>query len=240
MPSLLEGGVVPTLNRMGYMSVRLDAFSLEFVGFAASATRPVLDVGAAYGSATLAALAAGATVIANDIDARHLEILERRVPAAHRARLRTIVGAFPGGIGLPRGSLQAALLCRVLHFLPGRRIESGLRRLHGWLVPGGRIYAVCQTPYAAPFRAYLAEYSRRRARGLRWPGWVADIGRRLPRYRDMLPHDMHLLDIEVLRRCLSETGFTIRRAEYFRPPELPEMMWLDGREAVGVSAERSA
>ena len=87
MPTPEVSGFVRTLNNMGYMTSALDPYSLAFTTFAPAAPGPALDIGAAYGIATLAALAGGARVIANDIDARHLDILSSRAPQEFRSRL---------------------------------------------------------------------------------------------------------------------------------------------------------
>src|ERR1700741_2662682 len=81
MPEAEPNGFVRNLNNMGYMTSGLARYSRKFVAFAAETGRPCLDVGAAYGVATLAALEAGARVISNDIEPRHLEILRERAPA---------------------------------------------------------------------------------------------------------------------------------------------------------------
>ncbi|MBI5085701.1 MAG: SAM-dependent methyltransferase, partial [Acidobacteria bacterium] len=66
-----------TKNRMGWGSEQLSPLSELFVEFCRSSLRGedqrVLDIGAGYGAATLAALRAGARVIANDLAGEHLE-----------------------------------------------------------------------------------------------------------------------------------------------------------------------
>lgn len=44
-----------TQNQMGYMMTYLVSYMLDFVDFAKQAQKPVLDIGAAYGVASLAA-----------------------------------------------------------------------------------------------------------------------------------------------------------------------------------------
>ncbi len=83
MPVAEPNGFIKTLNNMGYMTSTLDPYSMAFADFAPAAPGPCLDVGAAYGVASLVALANGARMIANDIDGRHLRILLDRAPAEH-------------------------------------------------------------------------------------------------------------------------------------------------------------
>src|ERR1700722_18147041 len=143
-----EDGFVKTLNNTGYMTTGLDKYSSAFVEFAAgqnlpaqdraaqgrtaqdlpAPNLPVMDVGAAYGVATLQALAHGSTVIANDIDERHLQLLAQRSPEAHRGRLTLIRAPFPDFDVAPN-SLRAVLICRVMHFLDGQTIERAANNL---------------------------------------------------------------------------------------------------------------
>src|SRR5258708_4219447 len=77
----------------------------EFVALAGSASRPLLEIGAAYGNATLPALRAGATVIANDVSASELGVLASTAPQADRRRLVLMPARFPEEIRLGDGSL---------------------------------------------------------------------------------------------------------------------------------------
>jgi len=211
-------GFIPTLNRMGGMSPTLDEFSQAFVDFPGGA--PLLDVGACYGLATLAALKNGATVWANDLEPAHLEILKNQVPPQDRDRLLLLPGAFPADIPWLPESLGAVLLARVLHYLDGRGIEEGLREIHAALIPGGRVFGVALTPYLPDLAPFHDEYSRRKQAGERWPGAISVKG------GDDLPSGVNFLDDEILRRALTEAGFTIERLEY----------GAEGREALGFIA----
>jgi 2-polyprenyl-3-methyl-5-hydroxy-6-metoxy-1,4-benzoquinol methylase len=73
----------------------LDTFAENFITFAAQDDGEVLDIGCAYGVASLAALNAGARVCACDMEPRHLDALLERAPAYVRSKLRTVTGVFP-------------------------------------------------------------------------------------------------------------------------------------------------
>ncbi|MBI3505886.1 MAG: class I SAM-dependent methyltransferase [Proteobacteria bacterium] len=223
MPKAEANGTVPTLNGMGAMTPELDPYASAFVDFAAFSKVPVLDVGAAYGIATLAALERGARVIANDVEPRHLEILSTRVPEERLHRLRLFPGAFPGGLSLAHESIGAALLGRMLHFLSGDEIERGIANLRRWLVPGGKVFAVALTPYIGTRRDFIPVYESRRAAGLAWPG---------ERER------MHYLEPAVLAAAFERAGFDVEVAETFSRPELLGDMRLDGRESMGLIARK--
>ncbi len=101
MPEATFKHLIPTLNNMGFMAEVLDYYSEKFVSYSATIDEKVLDMGCAYGIATLAALERGAIVCACDMDERHIEILIAKTPENLKARLETIVGILPSipGIG---------------------------------------------------------------------------------------------------------------------------------------------
>jgi hypothetical protein len=233
------GGFVPTLNKMGYMTTGLDRFSRAFVDFGPGAPGRCLDIGAAYGVATLAALEKGASVLANDLDSRHLELLKEGTPAKHRPRLDLLPGDFPDGLEIPPDSLGAALVCRVLHFFDGPKIERAAAALLRWLAPGGKVFVVCETPFIGTARNFFPTYQARLAVGHPWPGYIEDMVAVFdPARAQQLPPTMNLLDEAVLRRVFTEAGFTIERLELFARPEFPKEIQLDGRESVGLIARK--
>lgn len=234
MPKPEPNGFVKTLNNMGYMTSSLDVYSQAFVDFAPGAPGLALDVGAAYGVASLAALGNGARVVANDIDERHLEILKERAPSHLRARLSLIPGGFPDGIDFPSGSLGAVLICRVMHFFDGPAIERAAANVMRWLAPGGKVFAVGETPFIGTAKAFFPTYQARLKEGDPWPGIVENVGAHDPKRAGNLPSRMHLLDETTLRRVFTKAGFEIERLGTFARPEFPPDIQLDGRESVGL------
>ena len=238
MPTPEANGFVKTLNNMGYMTSTLDVYSKAFAEFSPQGPGPALDIGAAYGVATLAALNNGARVIANDIDARHLEILADRAPKTDRIRLDLVPGAFPDGLELPADSLGSILICRVMHFFNGPTLERAAAKLHDWLAKGGKIFIVAETPYLKNFAAFTPTYEARRAAGALWPGFIDDVMAIAPERGASLPPQMHLLDPEVLSRVFTHAGFVVEKAATFARPDFPEDIQLDGRESVGLIARK--
>jgi hypothetical protein len=238
MPTPEPNGFVITLNNMGYMTSSLDRFSQDFADFSVRAPGPALDIGAAYGIATVAALARGARVIANDIDGRHLEILSRGVPTELRHNLSLKTGDFPDALDFTPGSLGAVLVCRVMHFFDGPTIERSAEKLFGWLTPGGKVFVIAETPYLRNFSSFIPTYEARKQAGDPWPGFVDDVKKIAPERGKSLPPKMHFLDPEVLARAFSKVGFVIEKASTFARPEFPEDIQLDGRESVGLVARK--
>lgn len=223
----------PTRNRMGWTSNQLNELSERFVEFCRTATLPVLDIGTAYGIAALAAAEAGATVIANDLDAEHLAEL------APRPGLSTLAGRFPD-YDLPPASLSAVHASNVLHFLTGPELTLGAAKIADWLAPGGRLFVHAGTPYQGPFAAFVPEYEARVARREAWPGYIADT-KAVSSHRRLgqIPRSIHLLDSQVLRRVFEEAGLVVDEVGYYRRRDLPRSMYFNGREGVALLAHRS-
>jgi SAM-dependent methyltransferase len=208
-------GLVPTLNHRGFMSEWLDPFSARFAQHAALCRAPVLDMGCAYGIATRAALEAGATVHACDMDARHVAILAAETPPGLRARLTTSVGTLPD-VDFAADAFDAILCSRVLHFLTGAEIRATLAKMRHWLRPGGRLFLVADTPYSGFWSAGASAYEQRKAAGEEWPGFIADIGAFMKDGR--VPEGMlawlNPLDPDLLARECARAGLVVEEAAF--------------------------
>ncbi len=227
-----------TRNRMGWTSNQLNALSQMFVDFCGQSSRPALDIGAAYGVASLAALAKGARVIANDLDAGHLE--ELASVAGSEPRLQLLPGRFPD-FDLPPASLSAVHASNVLHFLTGDELTLGATKIAQWLAPGGKLFVHAGTPYQQPFSLFIPQYEQRVAAGESWPGYVSDT-REVSTHRRLgqIPRSIHLLDAQVLRRVFEDAGLTMEKVWYYRRHDLPRSMHHDGREGVAFLALQSS
>jgi SAM-dependent methyltransferase len=218
---------------MGWSSNQLNELSQLFVDHCRAVSLPVLDIGAAYGIAAIAALEAGATVVANDLDASHLADLPPH------SRLQLLPGRFPE-FDLPANSLSAVHASNVLHFLDGPEITLGSLKISKWLAPGGRVFVHAGTPYQQPFSRFIPQYEERVAAGDPWPGYIADTTQISSHRRlSQIPRAIHLLDPQVLSRVFTAAGFTLDRVWLYRRRDLPRSMHHDGREGVALLAHKS-
>lgn len=235
LPQSSVPGLIPTLNNTGWMTETLDDHSRAFTEFAPSARGECLDIGCAYGVATLPALAGGARVLACDLEPRHLEILAQRVPPEDRDRLRCQPGRLPG-VDFAPGSFGAILCARALHFLLPRDIEVTVRKMFDWLVPGGRVYLVTDTPYVGPWWKEAPEYERRKREGCPWPGFVARYRSLLPAGTDPASHPSFInpLDPDILDRVTRAAGFHVLEARFLKGGGAR----ATGREHAGVIASK--
>lgn len=231
-PSDPSGYFIPTLNQMGYMTVHVDPYSQAFIEYAASHKGLNLEIGTAYGVATLQALARGATVVANDIEIRHLHILTQRTAEKDLPRLRLVPGAFPRELHFEENTFQSILIARVLHFFDPVTLELAVKKAWDWLKPTGKLIVVADTPYLKNLEAFIPIYEERVSKGDPWPGVIEN-----PKHYAQdahFPDFLHLLSEAVLRRVLSRQGFTIEKLEHFRRIDYPLDRQLDGRESVGA------
>lgn len=238
IPQSYIAGLVPTLNHRGFMAERPDSFSTQFIDFAAGTGGEVLDIGCAYGVATLAALHRGARVCACDMESGHLELLAGRVPPADRPRLRTVTGTLPA-VDFAVGAFTAVLAARVLHFLRGDEVRIAIPKMFRWLAPGGRLFIIVDTPYTGFWSGAAPEYERRKAAGEQWPGFIPDVAAflrdgRLP--DGMLPY-LNPMDPDILRRECLQAGFVVQECGFeSRDPAADPA----GRQHAGLIAVRPA
>ncbi len=235
LPESPIAGLVPTMNNTGWMTESLDEISTAFTDFAGGRDDEVLDMGCAYGIATLAALDKGARVFACDIEPRHLEVLARRVPVAARDRYRSKPGALPG-VAFDTASFGAILAARVLHFLDGDAVEQTVAKMHDWLKPGGCLFLVADSPYTGPWKDQADEYERRKAAGEPWPGFVDDYARYLPATADPAEHPTFInpMDPDILRRVCEAAGLEVLEARFLAG----STRWSSDRDHAGVVARR--
>jgi SAM-dependent methyltransferase len=209
------GGMTPTLNQRGFMSARLDPVSSAFAEAAGRTDGEVVDLGCAYGIATLAALDAGGRVLAIDMEPAHLELLAESVPADQRDRLRILVGVMPG-FALPAASFAHVHAARMLHFLSGADVLLALSQIHDWLVPGGCLFATVDTPYTGFWASAAPAYETRKAAGEAWPGYIADIGALLPNGKpEGFVEFMNPMDADTLARACTDAGYSIESVMTF-------------------------
>lgn len=237
-PKESEKGLIATDNAMGIMTTELSPAAAAFVQWAATARSPLLEIGAAYGNATLPALEAGATVIANDLSATELAVLARAA-GEKRRHLVLAPARFPGELYLGESSLSGVLAAQVLHFLDGPGVEEAFRAVYRWLEPGGYFFVLVMTPSLSYYRTLRPEFEERVRRGERWPGIFDPRTVATPDWKDHLPPMVHLFEKDILRRCCEAAGLAIETMEYFCFKNFPDKHRTDGHEYISLVARKS-
>lgn len=230
-------GLVPTLNDKGFMFEVLDEYADDFIRTAGAGNDAALEIGCAYGVATIAALQAGAIITACDMDQRHLDVLRSRVDDKLAKQLTLQAGTLPD-IDLPEAHFGSLLCSRVLHFLTGEDIERSVQNMFRWLKPGGRLYLIADTPFGI-WRDFIPTWDENIAAGERWPGFMVKPINYLPyepSSEDIGPPIMNLMVPDLLQRTCEEAGFEVTRASFIDRSDFGDRGQMDGRENCGVAA----
>ncbi len=223
MPEVTERGMVPTLNNKGFMSTSLDPVSAAFTLYAGQTEEWCLDLGCAYGIASLAALNRGARIIACDMEPGHVGVLLSEIDDAHRDCIHGVVGEMPHVAFHPE-SFAAILCSRALHFLDGEGVEKAVRAIAHWLIPGGKVFLIADTPYTGFWARGAADYEKRKVAGDPWPGFIPDVTVYLPdtaRTKGLTRH-LNPMDPDILARVCAEAGLTVEQAAFSGRPDQPE------------------
>lgn len=237
MPEADTDGKIPTLNKTGLMTHDRDPFSEAFIEYASTCEHPVLEIGSAYGISTLPTLEKGATVVANDIEPRHLYILRNQTPENLRSQLYLNPTEFPRDSEFPPNSFDAILICRVAHLLTPEQMEQGLDKIYTWLRPGGRIYITSMTPFHHGLKEFLPTYEERIEEGEDWPGVITNFHDYFPKIKEWSPEYAHVMDERPLLKALEKRGFEIVESKYY-DYDRPNKSNRTGREYYGVVAAK--
>lgn len=227
----------PTVNKMGYMCDEIDPYTQKFIDYAASIKKPVLDVGAGDGIASVAVLQRGGSVVANDLAVEHLNQIVKNTPEAFRQNLQIIPGAFPEVVDFEADYFGAVIVSRVFHFFDGVQIETALDKLFKMMCSGARIYIIADTVYMKHLLPLHEIYEENVKVGLKWPGLFNDFKSRAEtQSAQNSPGMMHFLDVPVMVRSVEKAGFVVDEASLFSRTDYPPTIRFDGREGVGIVA----
>jgi len=229
---------LPTLNNMGYMSPSLDQVQLAFVNESkGNSNGRFLDIGCGFGVATLPLINEGCHIIACDLEARHLEFLNGKIPPEKKSLITLMRGHFPNEISLPGNSIDCVNLSMVLHFLPPSIIRKTFAEIFKILKGGGKLFLTTSSPYQGTLSSFFPIYESKR--GLyEWPGYIADIAEYVPQRAHLLPKTNIVFCVNELKRLATKFGFYVLDATFFSRIGIPDDLRLDGREYSGIICEK--
>ncbi len=230
-----------TQNNKGFMH-GMTPIIRKWLTFSKNSELPILDIGAAYGVATIPALLNDNKVVANDICSGHLEQLKIRTPKAYHHNLTLNTQYFPTDLSFQENAFKAVLCSHVLQFLDGDEVIDGINKIYNWLVKGGRLFLLTYTPYHETLKAFIPEYEKRKSQHVNWPGLIADkfIYNQSSLLSKNLPKRIHLYDNDILNPVIRAAGFKIIESEMFGGVEngVPEPFVLNKKEFIGIIAEK--
>jgi SAM-dependent methyltransferase len=226
-----------TLNSQGYMLTYLHELSRAFVEYSAIAPGSVLDIGTAYGYVVLEALKKGASVIANDLELKHLEDLHKRIPENDLKRISYAVGRVPGEVAFAPNSLGAVLASGVLHYLSPLDFSLAIQNITSWLKPGGKFFLATPTPYTNFYQKFFPTFQKSRTLNKQWPGYIKDASKILPEFFNNVPKSIYLMDEESITENLEENGFEIEDMNFF-DITLPTAQFKKQTNILGIIARK--
>lgn len=235
IPDHVSQYLIMSLNGMGPNTTYIGDYTKDFIEYAAKQSAPVLELGAGYGFVSLEALKAGATVIANDLDSRHLQLLYEHTPINCRERLTLIPGKFPEQLDLEARSISASYMAHLLGYLEPSTMQFGFEQLFHYLMPGGKLYILTSTPYKGIFKKIIPAYEKRVKENKKWPGYFTGLKQSIS---ESVPDALHFLDDMVLSRELERVGFIVDKIEMYERTDLPLIARLDGREGLFALARK--
>jgi len=242
---MFGGNFTMTNNNYGVMH-RLNPISTAFVEYAIKSEGTVLDIGSAYGVATIPILqqSDNARVIACDISKKHLDIISEQISEIEKTskkeiskRLTTLNQKFPD-IELKENSLDAVLASHVLPFLSGKEIEIGIKKIANSLKPGGKLFISSYTIYNKLMKNYIPTYEQRKKEGESWPGEIEDASSVWDKSNPLtaiLPKKLNHLEPSLIGKLLKDNGLKIDYLDFMLlSQEIPQEIKFDGRETMGA------
>ncbi len=228
-------GCYQTLNDYGLSFELLNSYGKKLITLA-DKNLPILDIGAGYGVFTLEALKEGFQVIANDLSAKHLQILKESTPIFHREKLFLAEGAFPNDIPLAKKSLGAVYACGVLHYLSPEIFAQSLHQIHEALDDNGLLCLVTTSPYLKGYEKFLPTYEKRYREGELWPGFIENYHTFFTSKDFTNPEPTNIMDCNVLERSLKGANFETVDLGYLSIKGVYSKQYSSGRELSAIIA----
>lgn len=229
---------IPTLNKMGFMTVDHSSFRKAFIEYAQEhkTEGPVLDIGCAYGVVPIQLAKNKVNVTACDAEPRHLEILAQSLTREDKPFVTLTQGILPDSLSFKDNSFQSILATSVFHFLSPDAITKSFHLIYQWLKPGGKFFMTLCSPYQKNLVPFIKIFNERKNQKCLWPGEIEDYSPyALPEYKDHVPSYFHVMDTATLQRVAEESHFIIETLSYFMQENTKDTaLYLDGRESVGI------
>ena len=217
MPNQI-GNKVATMNQQGFMRIDLDSYSKQWISEAKSSDKPFLEIGAAYGEASIIALEGGATVISNDVDMKHLTVIRNRARKDLHSNLYLNCASVPNDINIPNDSIGGVLFCRVGHFFTAEEMQDTLVKIYNMLTKGGGLFFVSVSPYHYSLaNDFLPIFLEKKANGEKNPGYVHNMKQYMPLKESAkyVPEFLNAWDVDIMSKLLEVNGFEIKQSGLF-------------------------
>ena len=136
---LLKYNCKLTVNSHGMMFPLVSPHFIQVMNLM-DKTKPVADLGVAYGFTTKIILDNGfQKVIANDLEEKHLKELWNGVSEHKKKHLELMPGNVLD-IEFDKESLGGIFAIKLLHFIHGNDVRKLFKKFYDWLKPGGKFF----------------------------------------------------------------------------------------------------
>jgi SAM-dependent methyltransferase len=247
-PSSENGVRVPTLNNMGSMSMVEDPATKAFLDFIDSDPKSTyMEVACAYGYATKKAASrlTEGKLIANDLDPRHLYLLQNQYFADSPQYLKNVnlvTGDFPDDAKirtLPSSSIKGVLLARVLHYFHGDKVERALQEAYRLLEPNGKMFINVLSPYMGTAQKAPQIIEENKKLGKKYPGEIENLEEQIGSQFGTEPF-FHFFTLETLKPLIEKQGFVVDKAEYAPLLYKSKELQSAGKENIIIVATKPA
>ena len=220
-----------TLNKYGKMSLTENPHFKQARNMMKK-TRPILDIGCAFGYTTRLLLNDGFHVIANDLDQRHLDVLFESIENEKEKERLTLKSGSLIDLHFDENSLDGIIGLNVLHFLNGEQIREFFNKSFKWLASGGIMVISTLSPYFLIYKENkesgqekLGNFYKELRNKNEWPGdlerekFFESGDRREKVWLRNGPEKMNLTSSEMLVREATLAGFNIFKLSHFHENE---------------------
>lgn len=204
-----------TKNQMGWAIEPDDDYINEFIQYSQQVSGYSMDIGAAYGFATLKAVEGGAHIIVNDICKEHLDYIKKNIKARYKHLISYMEGNFLS-FSIQENSIESILLSRVLHMLSAKELEKAIDLIWLWLKTNGRAFITVATPYTKNLEKFVPIFRKNKSLGIDNPGLISNLDSFLSDTNKNLPKKMQLFDLDILISTFQKRGFSIIKAGYIK------------------------
>ena len=215
LPAPAPDGRIRVLSDKGYATTNIMGTSKDFVDFSGKCKYPVLDIGAAYGETTVAALKKGAIVIANEIEEGSLNYIIKRKELNDDDRRRLFLkrGFVPFDMDFEPNSLEAIHASRVMHFFKPEEVKTFFKKAHEWLVNEGALFIITSSPmhWVTP-KGFYDEYDKKLKEGIEFPGIITDFSHVDPNLKTGQYNNA--MDPRIIFREAVQNEFIIKKLGY--------------------------
>ncbi|WP_299005757.1 class I SAM-dependent methyltransferase [uncultured Shewanella sp.] len=237
-----------TVNHKGVMVKQFSDVSQYFIRDAVNASHTLIDMGCAYGIATLPILEMHKNIVACDLSQEHLDILKQETPEKLLPYLTLKQGDFPYDFSFEKNSISGIHCSYIFNLMTAEAVSLALTHCFNWLIPGGKLYINAPTPYLNGLN-FIDEFQRREANGEPFPGIIdkqsmasfIQQGLQEMMSTDGLLNFLHVFTKESLSKVLIEKGFLIDFSQYFDikiPSQLDPLIGGNGKASIGIIARK--